>query len=457
MTIKVTIVETPGLGDRSYLVSDGSLAAVIDPQRDIDRFLSEVDRLGVTLTDVVETHIHNDYVTGGPELAGRSGARYWVAAADEVGFERRPVADGDRIEVGSFALVALHTPGHTPNHLSYALEEGGRVTAVFTGGSLLYGTVGRTDLIAPDRTEELTRAQRRSAQLLVGELPEEAAVHPTHGFGSFCSSASGSGKDASTIGEEARSNLALTTGDEDAFVKALLGGLVAYPRYYAHMAPINRKGPPPSPLGLQPRRIGAAELAERIGAGEWAVDLRPRGSYCASHLPGTVSVELSDPFATYLGWTIRWGTPLILMAPSEHQVAEARRQLVRIGMDDLEGAAVGALEELTGEGEAASYPAVSFVDLAKATSDGDELLVLDVRRPDEWEAGHLPGALHIPFYDLEDRMAEVPDDQEVWVHCASGFRASIGASLIDRVGKRAVLIDDDWDQAAQVGLNIVTP
>lgn len=452
MTCTVTTIDTPGLGDRSYMVSDAAVAVVVDPQRDVDRFLEVARRLGVLITDVVETHIHNDYVSGGLELARRCSARYWVAAADEVGFERRPVADGDRIDVGGFTLVAMHTPGHTPNHLSYVLEESGRATAVFTGGSLLYGTVGRTDLIAEDLTDELTRAQRRSGLRLMAELPGEASVLPTHGFGSFCSSATGSGRDSSTIAEESRSNRALSAQDEDAFVEALLGGLSAYPRYYAKMASINRSGPRPVPSGAL-GRIDAAALRERIRAGEWVVDLRPRGSFAAAHLPGSLSIELSEPFATYLGWTIRWGTPLSLLGESEGQVAEARRQLVRIGIDDLEGAAVGRLEDLLGRDAApAGYRVASFSDLAGAQSD--ELVVLDVRRPDEWDAGHLPGALNVAFYELEDRMDEVPDAPEVWVHCASGFRASIGASLLDRAGRRPVLVDDQWERAGEAGLEV---
>lgn len=454
MPTQVTTIETPGLGDRSYLVSDASVAAVVDPQRDVDRFLSEAERLGVAITDVVETHIHNDYVTGGLELAARTGARYWVAGADPVAFERQAVADGDRIEVGSFTLVAIHTPGHTPNHLSYALEEDGVATAVFTGGSLLYGTVGRTDLIGKEHTEQLTRAQRHSARRLVETLPEDASVLPTHGFGSFCSSASGSGGTSSTIGAEARSNLALTADSEEAFVATLLGGLTAYPRYYVHMAAINLQGPRPAILGL-PRLIDPQELLERIRAGEWVVDVRERGRFARAHVPATISVELSDPFATYLGWTMPWSTPLTLLAPSEDDVLRARRELARIGIDELAGASLAKQEELLRNAEPASYQVVSFADLAEAEKAGRDLQVLDVRRQDEWDAGHLPRAVHVPFYELEARMSEVPEDREIWVHCASGFRASIGASLVERSGRKAVLIDDDWQSAGEAGLQVV--
>lgn len=450
----VITVETPELGDRSYLVHDGDVALAVDPQRDIDRMLHAAEAAGVQIVAVAETHMHNDYVTGGFALATQTGADYLVAGADDVAFERRPMADGDQVKVGRMVVQAMATPGHTPNHLSYVVLEDGHPQAVFTGGSLLYGTVGRTDLIGSEVTEDLTRAQHRSAHRLVHELPADVAVYPTHGFGSFCSSASGSGQDSSTIGQEARSNLALTADDEDTFVKSLLAGLTAYPRYYAQMAAINRSGPGAAPSGL-PDRVDAAVLRERIRAGEWAVDLRSRVSFAAAHLPGSLSIELSEPFATYLGWTIRWGTPLSLLGESEDQVAEARRQLTRIGIDDLAGAAVGPLEDLLDGGAGpASYRVATFSDLAEAGRAGQQLLVLDVRRRDEWDAGHLREAMHIPFYDLEDRIGEVPDAPEVWVHCASGFRASVGSSLLDRAGRRAVLIDDDWDRASETGLEV---
>ena len=238
----VVTIETPGLGDRSYLVHDGAAAVVIDPQRDIDRMLDAASAAGARITHVLETHIHNDYVTGGLALARATGAAYVVAAAEDVNFSRTGVGDGDAIEAGGLSLTALATPGHTPGHLSYVLREGGGgPAAVFTGGSMLFGAVGRTDLISPELAETLTRAQYNSVRRLAAELPDEVAVYPTHGFGSFCSATPTSGV-SSTIGRERRSNLALTS-DEDIFVRDLLAGLTAYPRYYAHMGPANRGGP----------------------------------------------------------------------------------------------------------------------------------------------------------------------------------------------------------------------
>ncbi len=447
---QVVTIETQGLGDRSYLVHDGEVAVVVDPQRDIDRVLDLAGSLGVRVTHVLETHIHNDYVTGGLALARRTGAQYVVPAGDRVDFERTPAGDGQKLCTGRLVITALHTPGHTPNHMSYALaEDGGEPSVVFTGGSMLFGAVGRTDLISPERTEELSRAQYRSVRRLAGELGEHVEVMPTHGFGSFCSATETSG-DASTIGEERRRNVALVTDDEDRFVAELMAGLTAYPRYYAHMAGLNSAGPGEPDLSL-PEPADAAVLRRRIDAGEWVIDLRERRAFARLHVAGTVSIEMGDPFATYFGWTLPWEAPVTLIGDSAEQVAEARRQLARIGIDSLAGAAVGAVEDLA-EGRTAGYRVADFGDLAQALGR-DGLVVLDVRRHDEFAAGHVAGAVHIPFWELADRVGEVPDG-ELWVHCQGGFRASVGASIAKRAGRDVVLIDDDWGRAGEVGLPI---
>lgn len=448
---EIVTIETTGLGDRSYLAHDGEHAVVIDPQRDIDRVLAVAESRGARITHVLETHIHNDYVTGGLALARETGAAYVVAAAEDVTFSRRAVSDGDEFSAGSLSLTAVHTPGHTPGHLSYVLgEAGGGPVAVFTGGSMLFGAVGRTDLISGDQTEPLTRAQYRSVRRLAGELPDAVSVYPTHGFGSFCSATPTSGT-SSTIGHERDVNVALNS-DEDAFVKELIAGLGAYPRYYAHMGPANRSGPAAPDLA-PPAAADPAELRRRIHAGEWVVDLRQRKAFARGHLSGTISMELGDPFATYLGWTIPWGTPLTLIGDSLGQVSDAQVQLTRIGIDKITAAAAGPTGELAGDGRMSSYAVSTFEGLARQRDQAGRV-VLDVRRPDEWREGHLAGAVHIPFWELEQRAGEVPEG-EVWVHCASGFRASIGASILDRAGRQVVHIDDDWARAAELGLPIV--
>ncbi len=304
----VTIIDTSSLGDRSYLVSSGSTGVVIDPQRDIDRVLGQAQQLGVQITHVLETHIHNDYVTGGLELARTVNAEYVVPAGDEVDYERRPACDGDVIDAGPIQLEVMHTPGHTHHHVSYVLRDiTGAATAVFTGGSMLHGTTGRTDLLGAEHTHELTRAQYHSVHRLAAALPDATSVYPTHGFGSFCSATPGSG-DSSTIAEQRLSNPALTQ-DEQAYVAELLEGLSAYPAYYAHMGVINRAGPAPVDLS-SPEPVDPEELRRRIDAGQWVVDLRNRTAFAAGHLSGTLGFELSGSFVTYLGWLHRWGEPL---------------------------------------------------------------------------------------------------------------------------------------------------
>jgi hydroxyacylglutathione hydrolase len=445
MPLDIRIVETTGLGDRSYVVTDGEVAVVIDPQRDIDRILDAVG--DVPVTHVFETHIHNDYVTGGLALARRCGATYVVNADDPVEFERHGIRDGEVITTATMQITAIHTPGHTPTHLSYAIGVDGRPAAVFTGGSILYGAMGRTDLVDPDLTEQLTRAQHRSAHRLAAALPDDTAIYPTHGFGSFCSATETKGTE-STIGKEKEQNHALTETEDD-FVEELMAGLTAYPRYYAHMAPLNQAGPDEPDLGM-PQLVDAAVLHHRLEHGEWVVDLRSRRAYAADHLRGTVSIELADPFATYLGWTVPWDAPLTLIGDTPEQVLDARRQLARIGIDHL-AAAVGRPDQLSVDGTTASYRRASFADLAAERSGRhDGIVVLDVRRPDEWVDGHIAGAVNVPFYDLRDRAADVPGGQ-VWVHCQSGYRASIGASLLDGLGRDVVHIDDDWDNAEAAG------
>jgi hydroxyacylglutathione hydrolase len=446
--IEIETIETSSLGDRSYLATDGTVAVVVDPQRDIDRVLDLVRERGVAVTHVLETHVHNDYVSGGLELSRRTGAVYVLPQGSDVAFDHTSVGDGGVLEAGKMRLRVLHTPGHTHHHVSYALADAaGAVSAVFTGGSMLYGATGRTDLVSPHDTDQLTHAQYHSVRRLARELPAEADVFPTHGFGSFCSATPPSGT-SSTVGEQQRTNPALTLAEQD-YVDTLLAGLDAYPAYYAHMGPMNRRGPAPVDLSM-PQRVDPAELRRHIEAGEWVVDLRDRTAFAAGHLADTLNFELGDNFATYLGWLYRYGTPLTLIGESEEQVAEARRELVRIGVDDLSGAAVGDTDTLAAGGPLRSYRVSDFAGLAEAMASGP-LQVLDARRNDERAEGHVRGSQHIPLHELADRLDEVPDG-EVWVYCGSGYRAAIASSVLDRAGRRVVLVDDAYESAGEAGL-----
>ncbi|MDX6743829.1 MBL fold metallo-hydrolase [Actinocorallia sp. A-T 12471] len=445
--IEIVPLETPTLGDRSYLVHDGSAAAVIDPQRDIDRMRRLAADLGVRITHVFETHLHNDYVTGGLALAEAAGAEYHVNAADAVAFDRVPVADGTEIAVGDMTVRALATPGHTHTHLSYVLLAEGSDPAVFTGGSLLYGSTGRPDLLGPEHTDALARAQYASARRLADALPDGTGIYPTHGFGSFCS-ATQSQATSSTIGVEKRTNPVLTESEER-YVTALLAGLDAYPAYYVHMAPANAAGPGAPDLS-EPRRADAREIRRRIGDGEWVVDLRTRKAFAAGHVAGTLNIGLDGQLATYLGWLIPWGTPLTLLAETPAELAAAQRELVRIGIDRPAAANVGTPAEWSDGEPLRTYETATFAELADVLRHR-RVTVLDVRRDLEWTASHIPGALHIPLAALADRLGELPDG-EIWVHCAAGYRASIAASLLDTIAHPVVAVDDDFANAATYGL-----
>lgn len=447
-------IETPSLGDRTYLVHDGTTAFVVDPQRDIDRVLDLAQREGVTITHVFETHIHNDYVTGGLALAEAVGARYHVNADDAVSFERAPIADGDTVAVSdSLTVRAIATPGHTYTHLSYAVEEHGTPVGVFTGGSLLFGATGRPDLLGEQHTHDLVHHQFASARRLAAELPDATRVLPTHGFGSFCAAGATSGADASTIGAEKRDNPALTQ-TEQAWVADILAGLEEFPTYYAHMGPLNSAGPSAPDLS-EPARADKAEVARALSAGEWVVDLRTRTAFAAGHVPGTLNIGVDGQFSTYVGWLMPWGTPLTILGESPEQVAEAQRELVRIGVDELAGAASGSPSEWT-DSALATVERASFADLAQVRHHRP-VAVLDVRAPSEHAAGAIEGSTNIPLHHLLERLGDVPDGQ-VWVHCASGYRASIAASVLATNGVPVVLVDDSFDeQARPAGLPVSEP
>lgn len=474
----VDTIELEGLGNRSYLAGGARTAVAVDPPRDVDQVIAAAARRGVRISHVVETHVHNDYVSGGLELAGLTGAAYLVPAAASVSFDRVPVADGDTVPLDTgLALRAVATPGHTPHHTSYVLEEAGAPVAVFTGGSLLIGSVGRPDLVEPRLTERLARSQYASAHRLTEELPDATAVLPTHGFGSFCSAGGSGDGSTTTIGRERIRN-SVFAQDVDTFVAELLAGLEDVPAYYAHMGPANASGP--ARIDLTPPAVADAdEIAARLAAGEWVVDLRGRVAFAEGHVTGSFNFEADGKVATYLAWMIPWGKPVTLLAETPGQLADAQRELARVGIDRPAAGAVGGPASWLREGEApASFPRARFSDLAKRCAEGrpegqvaggpggsgqsrgsgesrgsggSGAVVLDVRRDSERAQGCVEGSVHIPIHHLHKRLADVPEG-EVWVHCAGGMRAAIAASLLDAAGRRVVAIDDAFSAAAEAGL-----
>jgi hydroxyacylglutathione hydrolase len=446
--------DAAGLGDRSYLVHDGAKAAVIDPQRDPVPYLTTADELGVDVTLVLETHVHNDYVSGGLALARRTKATYGVPAGEPVDFaaESEALAEGDVLTAGTLTFRALSTPGHTPHHLAFLAEDGLGTSAVMTGGSLLAGATGRTDLLGQEKTAELAEAQWHSVRRLLDELPSSAVVLPTHGFGSFCSAGARQAPTAGTftLGEERRRNPVAQLG-LPAFVESLLHLEMPIPTYYRYMAPLNRAGAA-EPRGGLPRRVAPDELAGLVRSGAVVVDLRSRRAFASGHRRGALNVELGPDLATYFGWLVPFTAPFVLVCDTPGEAVEACQLLSRIGRDNPLGwAPAGSLASPNGPGPD-HYAVRTFSELALRTREGPIPSVLDVRFRYEWRSGHITGARNVPLPEVALAYGTLADDEEIWVHCQSGFRAAIAASELSGAGLFPVLVDDAFENAAGSGL-----
>jgi glyoxylase-like metal-dependent hydrolase (beta-lactamase superfamily II)/rhodanese-related sulfurtransferase len=433
--MELDVLVTEGLGDSSYLLTWGDEAAVIDPQRDVERFVDAARARGATIRHVVETHVHNDYVSGALELRAATGAEIWGPAEAGYAFGYRPIEDGTQIALGDATLLAVATPGHTPEHLAYVLREVAEPIALFSGGSLMVGGAGRTDLLGPERTDELTRLQFRSMRRLA-ELADAVRVLPTHGAGSFCAAGSPREQGTSTIAEERAANPAFTETDEEVFVRHQLSGLMAFPDYYAEMAPINRAGPPVLGSPLRLRTITVDEVANALDAGARLVDARDGAAFAERHVAGSLNVPLEPSFASYVGWLVPFATPLVLSVPDDEALEEASVQLRRIGWDGVLGHLDGGIDAWAASGRATnSFPTVRVDELVDEIGAGEAGEILDVRQGTEWDEGHLEGSTHVFVGDLPERLLDGFDRSErQTVICASGYRSSMAASLLDGAG-----------------------
>jgi glyoxylase-like metal-dependent hydrolase (beta-lactamase superfamily II)/rhodanese-related sulfurtransferase len=451
MTLTVINLDTPTLGDRAYIAHDGKTAVVVDPQRDIDRVQEVLSRLNLELGAVIETHMHNDYVSGGLVLAREYGAKYIVSEQDPVNFDRFAVKDMQVVPVGSFAIQALHTPGHTFTHMSYALLDRAEVAqGVFTGGSLLHGSTGRPDLLGWDHARELAGLQYGSAHRLVELLEDKVNVHPTHGFGSFCAATSTCG-DSSTIADEKITNPALLL-DKESYIVQTLNGLDAFPAYYKHMGPANHAGPGPIDLS-ELKRITADEVSQAIAREAWVVDLRTRTKWVAGHLLGSSSFGLDGSMATYFGWLFPYGQELVLISDNAGDISTAQRELVRIGIDRPNASYVGDFNDFA---SLATTKTVKFSDVPSVIGTPG-YTVLDVRRNSEREASHIEPSIHIPLHELAARVEELPTEGEIWVHCAGAYRAAAAIGIIEKTGRQPVLINEPYEACLKVAeLNILT-
>ncbi len=442
-----------GLGHQSYFVTDeqSGIAAVVDPRRDVDVYLQAAQRAGTPITHILETHIHNDYVTGARELAAQTDAKIVASASGELAYEHQPVRDGDRFSVGRLTFGVLTTPGHTPEHVSYILYEPGHATpdALFSGGSLLVGNAGRTDLLGEAMTLTLTRQQYHSLRRLLDTLPGQVRVYPTHGAGSFCASSSGVGPVRSTtIAQERLANPAALAKDEAEFVQQQIAGYIAYPTYYKYMHDINKNGPRilgslPTPPALSPSTVQAYRRRSIP-----LVDGRNRETFAREHIPGSINVELDSSFGTYVGWILPFNVPLMLLIEDEQGRREAVVQLIRIGYEQVEGYVDGGIESWKAAALPTSqFPSIDIETLYKRWSQHEPFTIVDVRRSDEWNEGHIPDSLHLPLGDIPLHLDLLPTDQPLAVMCRSGHRAEIAASMIAATGREVIAVRGgmpDW-------------
>jgi len=449
--VEILPFQTAGLGDTSYLLASDGEAVLVDPQRDAWRFLEAASKRGWRVTHVIETHVHNDYVSGALETRAASGAEIVAPARGGYEFETIGADEGDTLEVGGIRLTAAATPGHTPEHLSWFVTDAGQAaapidggdvagaatvpTAVFSGGSLLVGSVGRTDLLGLTLAPALAADQQRTLRRYAA-LPDSVSILPTHGAGSFCSAGPVTGRWYTSIGVERGSNpvFAAAEAPEGAFRSLLAAGLGRYPAYYAHMAGINRTGPRILGALRLPGPLTPEAVADAVTRGAAIVDGRDRLAFAAGHVPGSINVELDTDFASYVGWLVPFGKPVVLVLPepAEEAAVEAVTQLLRIGYEWVPGWLGGGIEAWGAAGrELASYAVTSLQEAAAA----DDATILDVRQPREWrDEGVIPGSRQIFVADLPARMAELPRDRPVTVLCRTGYRASIAASLLDGAG-----------------------
>ncbi|MBI2762376.1 MAG: MBL fold metallo-hydrolase [Chloroflexi bacterium] len=434
----IELFATPGLGDTSYLVASDGEAALVDPQRDVWRFLEVADARGWRITHVLETHVHNDYLSGALETRAVNGATIVAPARGGYAFAHRGADEGTEVRLGNLRLTALATPGHTPEHLAWAVGAAAAAAdsapdAVFTGGSLLVGTAGRTDLLGDDRTGELTRLQAISLRRLAA-LPPAVRILPTHGRGSFCAAGQAAGPLTTSVGAEQSANAVLEAAGGLLFSDVLLNDLGRYPTYYAQMAPLNRAGP--TVLG-RPAAPPAHDVAgfERVAVhGARIVDARPREAFATAHIPGSLNIELDESFASYVGWLVPFDAPILLVLPSPvgEAVMEAVTQLLRIGYDHVDGILAGGLEAWAASGrKTRSYATTSIEQVFDAAARGDRTELLDVREPVEWREGVIPWARTIFVADLTARLGELPRDRPLTVLCKAGSRAAIAASILD--------------------------
>ncbi len=432
-----------GLGHTSYVVDlDNATAAIIDPPRFVAAHEALAKRDGFAIVWTIDTHSHADYVTGSPGLAARVGATFVAPGASRLVTPHRPITDGERVALSAkFALVAIATPGHTPDHHAYVLEADGRPVAVFTGGSLMVATVGRTDLCGPDLARPLAHQMYRSLRRF-DDFTDDVAVYPTHGAGSFCS-APGAVERTSTLGRERATNALLRTLDEDDFVERLVAGFATFPSYFARLPELNRQGPLRYDTVPALARLDANDLERRIGAGAIVVDARPFAAFGAGHIAGSLSNTLRPVFATFLGWLVAPDQPLVFVLDANQDRDELVRQCLDVGLETLIGELDGGIAAwVANERPLATIPVVD-IEHVSAT-------LVDVRQTNEYAAGHIPGSDNIELAEIANTELTA---RPLTLMCGHGERAMTAASILTNTGRSNVAVlnggPDTWAAATR--------
>lgn len=437
------------LGNSSYLIgsTDTGMAAVIDPQRDVERYMQVAEGLGLRLVYALDTHLHADFVSGARELAARATEPLVIGASAKaaLGFGHHPLNEGDTLSLGDMSIGVLATPGHTPEHISFTVTSAGSSAphSIFTGGALIVGGTARTDLLGHDLSEPLARQLYHTLHDKLLCFHDEVLVYPTHGGGSFCA-AEASNERTTTIGRERQTNRLTRIFTEDEFVRHSLRDLPSYPAYYRYLREVNQKGPRvlggmPALEALLPRDVEKA-LVDGVAV----IDIRSPREFAEGHIPDSYGIPLVSPLNTWGGWVVPFGSPVILVSDHPIRREEATRQLIRIGYDDVRGYLDGGLAAWRAAGlPTARTRLIDVSGLHAWMQRLDAPLVVDVRSDAEWCTGHLPDAIHIEAGRITESAAmQVPRDRPVVLHCGAANRATVGLSLLERLGYRDLAVLD---------------
>jgi hydroxyacylglutathione hydrolase len=455
-------VRTDGLAHLSYLIGDRSVgrAVVIDPRRDVDIYLELARKYRLTITHTLETHIHADFVSGSCELAARTGTAkvgVSVEGGASYGFIHEPFRDGSRLEVGAVTLTAVHTPGHTPEHLAYLATYKGKPWGFFSGDFLFAGSVGRPDLLGASQTPGLAKALFHSLQTALKPLPDDLPLYPAHGAGSPCGA--NICDRLSTIGDERRHNPALQSTDESAFIDWVLRTAPPIPHYYPRMKRINAQGPEilnglPAVEWLEP-----AEFRRRLALGDvQLIDNRTMLAFGGGHIAGAWNLGPRAELSLWAGWMLDEAKPIALVLPREGDLPEFLRQFIRVGFTRFAGCLKGCMEAWVTDGLPVQTLAQLPVHELNALLPSRDLQLLDVRTPSEWDAGHLPGARYLFLGDLPEKLKTLNPGKPVAVYCASGYRSSLAASLLQARGFRKIQnVPGSYTAWTAAGFPVVKP